>query len=36
MMAENINLQGLVESFKDAVNRKDIDKVLTMFAAKME
>ena len=36
MMAENINLQGLVESFKDAVNRKDADKVLTMFTAKME
>ena len=36
MMAENINLQGLVESFKDAVNRKDTDKVVTMFTAKME
>ena len=35
-MEENINLQSLVESFKDAVNRKDVDKVLTMFTEDAE
>ena len=30
-MTENVNLQNLVESFQESVNRKDVDKVLTMF-----
>ncbi|HKJ33857.1 MAG TPA: nuclear transport factor 2 family protein [Balneolales bacterium] len=36
MMTENVNLQNLVESFQESVNRKDVDKVLTMFTEDAE
>jgi ketosteroid isomerase-like protein len=36
MMTENINLQNLVESFQEAVNRKEINNVLAMFTEDAE
>lgn len=36
MMTENIDLQNLVEFFQEAVNRKDVDKVLTLFTEDAE
>ena len=35
-MTKNINLQNLVESFQDAVNRKEINNVLAMFTEDVE
>jgi limonene-1,2-epoxide hydrolase len=35
-MTENTNPQNLVDSFQESVNRKDVDKVLTMFTENAE
>ena len=35
-MTENINLQNLVESFQEAVNRKEINNVMAMFTEDAE